>query len=202
MRTARMIRRNLLTRAALVTGGKARVFRIEDHLPPSSPYARRAGRATLPDRCRIPATNGHGRASVTGSVHEPRRLHRMDMQMSLLDRPLDPGNDLSVLDRDALRLLESRMEREIGRLHRTLQRLPRAEFQRSGDDLDVTALRQGHEADQALRARCAEGLTEWIGALHRLRERPGEFGVCERCGEPIPWVRLEVLPTARRCADC
>jgi DnaK suppressor protein len=30
----------------------------------------------------------------------------------------------------------------------------------------------------------------------------GRYGVCERCGEPIPAGRLEVRPTATRCVAC
>jgi len=37
-------------------------------------------------------------------------------------------------------------------------------------------------------------------ALVRLDD--GTYGECERCGEPINPMRLEVLPTARRCVPC
>ena len=40
-------------------------------------------------------------------------------------------------------------------------------------------------------------LSEIDAALHRLEE--GAYGRCERCGEPIPWQRLEVLPMTRIC---
>lgn len=30
----------------------------------------------------------------------------------------------------------------------------------------------------------------------------GTYGICEHCGQPIADVRLEVLPTARRCIRC
>jgi RNA polymerase-binding transcription factor DksA len=30
----------------------------------------------------------------------------------------------------------------------------------------------------------------------------GTYGRCETCGHPIPLVRLEVLPHARRCVGC
>src|SRR5215212_2998351 len=35
-------------------------------------------------------------------------------------------------------------------------------------------------------------LSEIDAALQRLED--GSYGVCERCAEPIPWERLEVLP--------
>ena len=30
----------------------------------------------------------------------------------------------------------------------------------------------------------------------------GDYGTCEDCGEPIPFARLEVLPTAATCILC
>jgi RNA polymerase-binding transcription factor DksA len=43
-------------------------------------------------------------------------------------------------------------------------------------------------------------LSEIDAALQRLEE--GSYGVCERCAEPIPWERLEVLPMSRLCTPC
>jgi DnaK suppressor protein len=37
-------------------------------------------------------------------------------------------------------------------------------------------------------------------ALQRLED--GSYGICERCAEPIPWQRLEVLPMSRLCTPC
>jgi DnaK suppressor protein len=37
-------------------------------------------------------------------------------------------------------------------------------------------------------------------ALQRLDE--GVYGQCERCGQPIPFERLEALPYATRCITC
>lgn len=39
-----------------------------------------------------------------------------------------------------------------------------------------------------------------MDALDRLDK--GTYGECEACGEPISWQRLQVQPTAPRCADC
>ena len=30
----------------------------------------------------------------------------------------------------------------------------------------------------------------------------GDYGICERCGEPIPLERLEAIPSARLCISC
>ena len=43
-------------------------------------------------------------------------------------------------------------------------------------------------------------LTELDAALRRVAE--GTYGICERCGRPIPEERLEARPTARTCVSC
>lgn len=48
----------------------------------------------------------------------------------------------------------------------------------------------------ALEASLAELL------LARVRLNDGVYGICERCGEPIPEARLEIRPEARFCVAC
>ncbi len=43
-------------------------------------------------------------------------------------------------------------------------------------------------------------LREIDAALDRIAR--GTYGICERCGEPIPLARLEVIPYARLCMKC
>jgi RNA polymerase-binding transcription factor len=43
-------------------------------------------------------------------------------------------------------------------------------------------------------------LSEIDAALQRLEN--GSCGICERCAEPIPGERLEVLPMSRLCTPC
>jgi DnaK suppressor protein len=43
-------------------------------------------------------------------------------------------------------------------------------------------------------------LSEIDAALQRLVD--GSYGICERCAEPIPCERLEVLPMTRLCTTC
>ena len=37
-------------------------------------------------------------------------------------------------------------------------------------------------------------------ALEKIEK--GNYGVCERCGKPIPKPRLQLVPEARYCVDC
>lgn len=56
------------------------------------------------------------------------------------------------------------------------------------------------DLDLADTDRDLEELRDVEAALLRLRE--GTYGRCVRCGEPIPYARLEAFPTAKRCQPC
>ncbi len=43
-------------------------------------------------------------------------------------------------------------------------------------------------------------LREIDAALHRINE--GTYGLCEKCGKPIPKARLKAVPHARSCMKC
>ena len=47
--------------------------------------------------------------------------------------------------------------------------------------------------------RDQEELVEIAAARERLRD--GHYGLCSKCGKPIPLGRLRVLPTARLCLE-
>lgn len=51
-----------------------------------------------------------------------------------------------------------------------------------------------------LRSIESQSLREIDDALARIAA--GTYGLCERCGEPIPIARLEVIPYARLCMKC
>jgi len=52
----------------------------------------------------------------------------------------------------------------------------------------------------ALMRQSQAHLAEVDAALARVDD--GTYGVCERCGRPIPGGRLEARPTARTCVVC
>ncbi|WP_113717568.1 TraR/DksA family transcriptional regulator [Arthrobacter dokdonensis] len=43
-----------------------------------------------------------------------------------------------------------------------------------------------------------------VAELREAQERlaHGTFGICERCGQPVPAERLEIRPEARHCVTC
>nr|WP_281419810.1 TraR/DksA C4-type zinc finger protein [Evansella tamaricis] len=53
------------------------------------------------------------------------------------------------------------------------------------------------EKDLALNEHSEHYLDQINIALKAMDE--GEYGVCEKCGEPIPYERLEAVPTTKRC---
>ena len=63
----------------------------------------------------------------------------------------------------------------------------------AGDDARLQVTRSLFMAAEA-------ALQEINAALARLDH--GTYGTCERCHQPIPIERLEVLPTSRSCTPC
>ena len=64
-----------------------------------------------------------------------------------------------------------------------------------GDTLNVE-----RERDLALSAQAREAVVEIDRALAKMDA--GTYGVCERCGHPIPKARLKALPYAALCVAC
>lgn len=104
----------------------------------------------------------------------------------------------------ALLDLRRRLEHEVGQLQTTLRR-PQSEV------LGELAVYDNHPADigdslherskdLALEGRLKRRLEHVDRALERLRQ--GTYGVCGRCGRPIPVERLEAMPEAELCVDC
>jgi RNA polymerase-binding transcription factor DksA len=56
------------------------------------------------------------------------------------------------------------------------------------------------ELSDVLAARNAETVRDLEAALARLDA--GTYGACERCGNAIPFERLEAMPHARLCVAC
>ena len=64
----------------------------------------------------------------------------------------------------------------------------------------ATADQNRLQVTHALTLAAEWALSEIDSALQRLDE--GSYGICERCAEPIPWERLDVLPMSRLCTPC
>jgi len=69
-----------------------------------------------------------------------------------------------------------------------------------GDQVDHAFVKSSVEMERGLVDRYAAELEETRVARERLASGAG--GLCTDCGEPIGAARLQVQPTAVRCADC
>jgi DnaK suppressor protein len=64
------------------------------------------------------------------------------------------------------------------------------------------------DADSVLERELAEAGAAWaeepVAAVEHALERleDGTYGWCERCGTPMPFDRLEAIPSARLCVAC
>ncbi|MBV9774015.1 MAG: TraR/DksA C4-type zinc finger protein [Gemmatimonadetes bacterium] len=67
---------------------------------------------------------------------------------------------------------------------------------------DIGTEAQEQEKDFLLASNEGRRLYEVDEALRKLYKTPEDFGKCERCGQPIGFARLEVIPQARHCANC
>lgn len=101
--------------------------------------------------------------------------------------------------------LRQELERERARLERSM---PSTREAAKPVALDQTAVGRLSRMDalanqhltQDLAAREESRHTGIMLALERIAK--GAYGQCERCGGPIPYGRLLVLPEARTCATC
>ena len=68
------------------------------------------------------------------------------------------------------------------------------------DTLDMSL----QDANQELALRLGERESQIVADIDQalLRIDEGSYGVCARCGQPIPEARLEAMPTARYDAAC
>jgi RNA polymerase-binding transcription factor DksA len=110
-------------------------------------------------------------------------------------------------------LHDGRLRALLAALDRREQELREQIARRRGtlDDEGLSAEPTGDDADRAFtrdRATVENDLIELhlreLAQIEAARRRAAEgtYGLCADCGEPILLGRLEVYPTARRCAAC
>lgn len=117
-----------------------------------------------------------------------------------------------VLEKDQQARLRARLMTERRRLQRSLEVLRSwgwtdAETGGIGElslydqhPADLGSELAARQADLGLLQHTRERLAQVERALERLEA--GRYGLCERCGRPIPPERLRAVPAATRCAPC
>lgn len=83
---------------------------------------------------------------------------------------------------------------------RAVLRESMAKYQRDVERPDASAGDDDVGRDRALAHIAADAIADIADALARIDE--GTYGICEACGCPIPFERLEVIPHARFCVGC
>lgn len=101
--------------------------------------------------------------------------------------------------------LRDELDRQLGRLERSMRATDEAA---RPVELDQQAVGRLSRMDSLLSQGMAKNLQEreqtklalLQQAVRRLEE--GMYGLCERCGDAIPFERLLVIPEAPTCATC
>lgn len=86
------------------------------------------------------------------------------------------------------------VEEELVRLRAELQEAPEA----TGDEVDLNVYER--EKTLGLVATYERRLEEINGAMKAAKK--GQYGICERCGNPIDPARLKIFPETRMCVKC
>jgi DnaK suppressor protein len=102
--------------------------------------------------------------------------------------------------REIRQKLLGRREELAERLQRITQDVRRVKSPLDPDFAEQAVQRENDEVLDALGASIRTELGEIELTLERLEK--GAYGVCARCGQPIPRKRLEALPYTSRCLDC
>jgi len=109
----------------------------------------------------------------------------------------------SHLSAEQLALIEHQLLKERARVLRSSAELQEmvdsGELKMGGDFADVSSSWSSRENVSLLASREGERFRTIELTLARLQKNPDEFGLCETCGEGIPFERLELLPTTRTC---
>ena len=74
------------------------------------------------------------------------------------------------------------------------------EIQQMADPLDQVRLSTDRDLAVETLNQQARSIHEIRSALDRIED--GDYGLCERCEEPLPAKRLDALPWARLCVTC
>ena len=107
--------------------------------------------------------------------------------------------------------LEKRLLRERERVIKALRQLDDTLAQLEGDgELTNYPLHLADEGtdtmeqEQSFLLLSKEGrlLIEIDEALRTLYKEPDRYGVCDNCGEPIAFERLDIVPWTRLCVSC
>lgn len=140
------------------------------------------------------------RAAIGGTVCPPtdrlRQIGLVQTGVITLQEtaffPMDTAQE--TLEREQLLLKRQELQQDIALLQESLR--GEVDVDLDEGDPDVVEREKSVALLAALDARLAS-IEDALRAMER-----GTYGVCERCGKPIPPERLEVKPEATMCVTC
>ena len=101
--------------------------------------------------------------------------------------------------------LKERLDELVDEQQRFIDSIATAQRERlsdtAGDDqIDSGSKTVEHEHEVTVANAISERIRQVSHALDRLDD--GDYGVCEKCGKPIPAARLAAFPSATLCVSC
>lgn len=96
--------------------------------------------------------------------------------------------------KETLQQERAQVESELANLRAEMQQAP----EMTGDEVDLNVYER--EKTLGLVAAYERRLEEFDATLKVAAQ--GKYGICERCGNPIPPERLEIFPETRLCVKC
>lgn len=96
-------------------------------------------------------------------------------------------------------IVEERVQEIIEQARRTVSEYTEVK-DRDADPVDFASNETDLAFSQRLNERDRLMVAKYRRATERMNER--EYGVCERCGDPIGYKRLLARPVATLCIDC
>jgi DnaK suppressor protein len=119
------------------------------------------------------------------------------MPRKLAKSTMNKFKKVLIEEQDRLDVMVADHERE-----REEARLTESSADRSPDpgNAEAGSMKAELEKELSIELNLIDLRTKVEHALMRIEA--GDYGLCERCGEPIPVARLEVLPYTTLCVDC
>ncbi len=96
-------------------------------------------------------------------------------------------------------LLEDQMKELVHKAKEAVNVLSR-EGDSSADPLDRATMDSGRESSLRFRERESRLIRKILAALQKMDE--GDYGICESCGNDIPYSRLKARPVTSYCIRC
>ncbi|MGD8835385.1 MAG: TraR/DksA C4-type zinc finger protein [Desulfobacteraceae bacterium] len=101
--------------------------------------------------------------------------------------------------KDLRQLLEDQMTELVNKAKETVYVLSK-EGDSSADPLDRATMDSGRESSLRFRERESRLIRKIVVTLRKMDE--GVYGICESCGDDIPFSRLKARPVTSYCIQC